>query len=232
MIKRVFIDLDNTIIKDEEEDMKCYRGVLESLGFNPDDYEAIYNSIDGYETSLTEENPFYNMKDMIDYINSTLNKNYPYELADRLNDVIAVEWAKKERVLLPLEVVEYLSSKYDLYIFTNYAQKVQEKRIENIGYRKYFREIFGADVYGAKPFRSSFERAIRHMYGENADIDRAIREILYIGDSKKSDISFARNIGIKSILFDEDGTHSEAPYDLGDYEYGVIHDWKEIMDIL
>ncbi len=236
MIKKVFIDLDNTIIKDELEDMECYRDVLQELGCNPDDYRAIYDVIDKYEASLTEENPYYDKREMIDFINRELNKNYPYELADKLNEAIEVEWAKKERVLIPEYIMQYLSSKYELYIFTNYFQEVQEKRIENIGYLRFFRKIFGADKYGVKPYRSSFDRALEEIYGrENMNEDRyqeLLDEIVFIGDSKKSDIAFAKNVGVKAILFDETGMNDLVNIDLGDYKYEVIHSWNEITKIL
>ena len=244
MIKYVFIDLDNTIIKDEVEEVESYKGVLQSLGYDPSDYEAVFDVIDEYEASLTEENPYYNMKDMIDFINNKLGKNYTYELADKLNEAVEVEWAKKEKVLIPEHIMEYLSSKYDLYIFTNYFQEVQRKRIENIGYIKYFKKVFGADLYGAKPFKSCFKRAVEEIYKEtygkekvnenmtDEEYQEMLEQMIYIGDSKKSDIAFAKNIGIKSVLFDETGMNDRLQIDLGDYKYDVIHNWNEITKIL
>ncbi len=236
MIKKVFIDLDNTIIKDEIEDMNCYKNVLQGLGFDPDDYAKVYEAIDEYEASLTEENPKYVLKDMVDFINHALGKNYPYELATKLNEVIMVEWAKEERVLIPEHIMEYLASKYELYIFTNYFQDVQTRRIENIGYLKYFKKIFGADVYGAKPHKSCFKKALEEACGNTnmsgEEYQEALSEVIYIGDSKRSDIAFAKNIGIRSVLFDETGMNDLVDVDLGDYKYDVIHNWNEITKIL
>ena len=236
MVKKLFIDLDNTIIKNKPADIECYKKVLKEFGFDEGDYQRLYNTIDEYEHSLTEDNPYYNLKEMVDFINNALGKSYPYALAERLGEVVEVEWAKKENILIPEEIMEYLYAKYDLYVYTNFFQDIQTKRIENMGYRKYFKGIFGADIYGVKPFRSCFNRALKEIYNNNElneiEYKKELEEIVYIGDYIKSDIYFAKNIGIKSVLFDEYGSKDVFRGKIDEYEYYIIHKWDEITKIL
>ena len=236
MIKIVFLDLDDTIIRHEADDIKLYSKVLEQYGYDPNDYQLVYNAIDEYEASLTEEEPFYAIKGMIDFINQKYNQNYTYEFAYSLLETIEKEWGKKENVIISESIMKYLSSKYDLYIYTNFYQEVQEKRIENIGYRKYFKKIFGADKYGVKPYASCFRRVINEVLGKESlteeEYRKVLDEIIYIGDTKRSDIAFSKNIGIRSVLYDETGERDKADIDLGDYKYDVIHNWDEITKIL
>ena len=236
MIKIVFLDLDDTIIRHEADDIKLYSKVLEQYGYDPNDYQLVYNAIDEYEASLTEEEPFYDINGMIDFINKKYNKNYTCEFAYSLLETIEKEWGKKENVIIPESIMKYLSSKYDLYIYTNFYQEVQEKRIDNIGYRKYFKKLFGADKYGVKPYASSFRRVINEVLGKESLTEEEYRnvldEIIYIGDSKRSDIAFSKNIGIRSVLYDETGERDKVDIDLGDYKYDVIHNWDEITKIL
>ncbi len=236
MIKRVFIDLDNTIIKHDAEDIKLYSKVLEQYGFDPNDYQLVYSAIDAYEFSLPEDKPYYAVEDMIDFMNKNYNKNYTCEFAYGLMKAIEDEWSKKENVLVPERIMEYLSNKYDLYVYSNFYQDVQEKRIEKIGYSKYFKKIFGSDKYGIKPYASCFHRVMNEIVGKDniseEEYRKILDEVIYIGDSKRSDIMFSKNVGIRSILYDETGKNDKVDVDLGDYKYEVIHNWNEITKIL
>ena len=67
-IKCLLFDLDNTIILDLEEDSEYYREALENAGFSDDYFYGIYQVIDDYDKAITEENPYYNEKEMLDFI--------------------------------------------------------------------------------------------------------------------------------------------------------------------
>lgn len=220
MIKNIIFDLDDTIIRDEKSDALAYKEALSNLGYDEDDYWKVYCAIDRYEEVFTEENNFYNKKELIDFINKVLNKNYAYEFMDELLRV-AEYWTKN--VILSEEIVKKLSEKYNLYIYTNYFKESQQKRIEKIGYSKYFREIFSADIYGSKPFKSSFEKVLKKI---NATPD----ECIMIGDTKNKDILAANNIGMKSILYDYDGMRDKKDIKLENYI--AIKNIAELLEIL
>ena len=221
MIKNVIFDLDNTIIKDSESDALYYKEALRKYGDNEDDYMKLYNVIDEYDKTFSEDNYFYNANDLLDFMNNYLGKNYPIELINEVSKIIGEHWIKP--VNLDEDTVKYLSNKYNLYVYTNYFESAQVKRIENIGYLKYFKKVFAADKFGCKPFKKSFSMVLDY-------IKSTPEECIMIGDSKKTDILAANNIGMKSILYDYDGKRDNDGISLKDYI--VIHDLKELMNIL
>lgn len=220
MIKNLIFDLDDTIIRDEKSDALVYKEALRKLGYDEEDYWNVYSAIDKYEDIFTEEKNLYDKKELIDFINKVLNKNYAYELMDELLRV-AEYWTKN--IILSEDTVKRLSEKYDLYVYTNYFEKSQENRIEKIGYSKYFKGVFGADIYGSKPFKSSFEKVLKKI---NATPD----ECIMIGDTKSKDILAANKIGMKSILYDYDGKRDKKDIELENYI--VIKDMDELLDII
>ena len=70
-VKNLIFDLDNTIIFDTEEDSEYYREALENAGFTDDYFYGIYQVIDYYDKAITEDNPYYNEKEMLDFINES-----------------------------------------------------------------------------------------------------------------------------------------------------------------
>lgn len=220
-VKNIFFDLDNTLIFDEESDSEYYKDVLTNLGFDEENYYGIYRAIDEYDKSLTEENCFYNEQEMLDFINEVLNQNYPIELIEGLKKAMQENWIK--RPLIREIVLENLSKKYNLYVYTNYFGESQAKRLENMGYIKYFKKVFGADKYGCKPYKKNFEKILN-------EIGAKPEECIMIGDTKKLDILAANNAGMKSILFDYNGKRDDKNIELK--EYIVIKDMNDLGKIL
>lgn len=220
-IKNIIFDLDNTIIFDTEEDSEYYREALINAGFSDDYFYGIYQVIDDYDKSITEDNPYYNEQEMLDFINYSLDQNFSMEVIDGIKEVAGREWTK--RTLISNEILEYLFSKYNLYIYTNYFQEVQAERIKNIGYSKYFKGIFGADKYGCKQFKKCFERVLK-------EINAKPEECVMIGDDKSRDIIAANNVNMKSILFDYNGGRDKK--EITAKNYIIIKDMKELEKIL
>ena len=225
MIKNIFIDLDDTIIKDELEDADYYRNALEKYGYDPDEARVLYDTIDLYEASLTEDNPYYNKKDCIEFINEHLNKNYCVELVDAINEMIGLYWTK--RIMVSEEIIKALSKKYNLYVFTNYFTDAQFLRLKTIGYDKYFKKVFGADLYGLKKFNKSFEKVLN-------EIKAKPEECLFIGDSLMGDVAIPKKIGMDAILFDFDGQRNETELikDLNIGEYKIMTDFNQIFELI
>ena len=69
MIKNLIFDLDDTIIKDEEEDSIFYKDALKKCGYSEENYYNIYVAIDEYDSKITEKNIYYNKQDMLNTIN-------------------------------------------------------------------------------------------------------------------------------------------------------------------
>ena len=221
MVKNLIFDLDNTIIKNKDTDCLYYKDALRNCGYDEINYYNIYMAIDEYDKLITNEHMYYNKQEMLDTINKILNTNYSIKLIDEISKVIGKYWI--EDVILKENILSKLSEKYDLYIYTNYFHEAQKNRIENIGYSKYFKKIFGADEYGSKPFRQSFENVLK-------EIDAKPEECIMIGDDKSRDIQAANNIGMKSILFDYNGKRDKKELKLDNYI--VINDMERLLEIL
>ncbi len=220
-IKNILFDLDNTLIENQEEDILWYKKALSNLGYDENDYMNIYNAIDEYAFTLSEENNFYSKQSMLDFINISLDRNYSIELIDEFNKYIAKYWIKHP--FIDEKTLQCLSSKYNLYIFTNWFKDAQAGRLENIGLLKYFKNIFSPEYYGTKPFKSAFENVLNTLRCK-AD------ECVMIGDSKYCDIFGARNIGMNAILFDYNGSRDKS--DIIVDNYSVINDLKQLEFLL
>lgn len=221
MVKNLIFDLDDTLIKDEVEDSLYYKQALKKCGYDENNYKKIYDAIDVYEMTRSEKNFYYNKQELLNTINSELKTNYSINLVDELLDAIGKDWTK--RVIIKEKNIKQLSQKYNLYVYTNFFTKIQEMRIKAIGYDKYFKKVFGADIYGCKPFRKSFQKVLNEL--------KVIpEECIMIGDTKNIDILAANNIGMKSILYDYNGKRDKKEYKLKDYI--VIDDLEKLLKIL
>ena len=220
MIKNIIFDLDNTIIEDKDDDVLHYKEALRNCGYSEDNYINVYNALDDYEQTLSEENRFYSRETVIEFLNKNLNTNYDIKLVDELNKVIGKYWINP---FLSEDTLKYLASKYKLYVFTNWFEVAQTERLQNIGYLKYFTNVFGSDTVGAKPFLSSFNSVLQN-------IGALPSECIMIGDNKKCDIQGANNAGISAILFDYNGKRDKK--DIYAPDYKVVTDLKELENIL
>jgi len=160
-IKNILFDLDDTLIKNEKDYMFYYKEVLSNLGYNGKDYKSVYDAIDKYYLTLDEKNNIYSKVAMLNFINTTLNRSYSIELIDEINKYIANYWIKHP--LIEESTLKYLNSKYNLYVFTNWFEDTQSKRLENISFLKYFKDVFGSDNYGSKPFESAFKNVLNKL---------------------------------------------------------------------
>ena len=96
-----------------------------------------------------------------------------------------------------IEVLEYLTLKYNLHIITNGFAEVQGKKINNSGLGNYFKTITNSEMAGMKkPHATIFEYALSlaNVKKENA---------IMIGDCIDADVRGAIDFGMKAILFDE-----------------------------
>lgn len=221
MIKNLIFDLDDTIIKDEKEDSECYKEALKNCGYSEEKYYDIYEAIDEYDKLITEDNMYYDKTEMLKTINKLLHTNYDMKLMDEILKLSGKYWTK--RVIIDENTIRKLSEKFNLYVYTNYYTKVQENRLRNIGYLKYFKKVFGADKYGSKVFKKAFEKVLE-------EINAKPEECIMIGDDKSRDILAANNVGMKSILYDYTGEKSKKIVDVKDYI--VIRDFDKIFEEL
>lgn len=128
-----------------------------------------------------------------------------------------------EPVIGAKDFVEYLNSRYDLYIVSNSMELTQKSRLKKSGLDKYFKEVFVSDKVGhQKPTKEFFDYCFSRIENFNQ------KETIIIGDSLSSDIQGGINAGIKTCWFNPKKKQNNLNLHC-DYE---IHSLEEIKNIL
>lgn len=191
MIKRLIFDVDNTLINWLEEYTRYSESkTLDELGIPYDDelIKKIEVEGDKYEN-------YYDTYNKLDYV-KLLREKTNLDLPDNYVDI----WMKYLSDCYPtpskeyIDTLEYLSSKYDLVILSNWFRLSQENRIKGMGIDKYFTKQIYTEGIKNKPNKEAFLEAIKPY-----NID----ECIMIGDKQDIDIDGAKDIGMKTILIDK-----------------------------
>ena len=215
MIKRVIFDIDNTLIPWENEYNEEIKKALEDLNINYTelDYEQINKALAEYE------NVYYTFdkKTMLNYINKYTNKQYPIEFIYN----ILKRWSK----CIPdkidkniIETLKYLQKKYEMVILTDWFAEEQINRLECLGIKKYFTQVYSAEKTKRKPFKEAFTNAIGNNKPE---------ECVMIGDNLERDIKGAINAGLKAIHFNPNNKENNT-----NTEYITISRLEQLIKIL
>ena len=119
------------------------------------------------------------------------------------------------------EVLEYLSSKYNLYILSNGFQELQCHKMRSAGIDHFFKKIVLSDDIGVlKPWPEIFHFALSATQSD-------LRESLMIGDSWENDVIGAKGVGMHQVFYNPNGK-TKLPFQ-PTYQ---ISDLKELMQIL
>lgn len=125
---------------------------------------------------------------------------------------VAVDGAK--------DLLEYLSSKYDLYVASNAPLSQQKNRLAKADFDRYIKGYFvSAEIGHLKPEKEFFDACFKVVKGKPQDV-------CMIGDSITADINGARNYGMKTIWFDKYQTGKSADCDF------CVTSLAQIKDIL
>lgn len=211
MIKKVIFDLDDTLIINTEESINDYQLVLKKHNM-PDSHEDalnLYKCIGNYELIAKR----YDKVTLLDFINKNYNSNLGVGFVEDIIDVVG-KWSKPASKQL-IDTLEYLSSKYDIYLLSNWFIKSQVERLKIAGIYKYFKECIGAEEY-VKPSVESYQIFFK---------DCLPSECVMIGDSYKFDIEVPIKLGMKAILCNFKNRKIE-------YQCTIINNWHEIKNIL
>lgn len=200
MIKRIIFDLDDTLINWDERNWTSLKRAMNTLGLSCDD--SLMHSIkDSIRSTLTMDSPFTKEK-IIDAIYKNNNLNVTVDFIDT--------WLEELGKCAPdklsddiYETLEYLSSKYDLVVLTNWFADSQRNRMEKAGLLKYFSNIYGVDNILPKPSSEAFNQVL---------LEYLPHECITIGDNEESDVMGALNSGIDAILFDPQGKRRNADF--------------------
>ncbi len=122
-----------------------------------------------------------------------------------------------------VELVEYLSKKYDLYVASNSLMSTQVSRLTSAGLIHHFKKLFISDKIGyQKPTKEFFEGCFCQI--PNFDASQTI----IIGDSLTSDIKGGCLAGIKTCWYNPKMLENNTEYK-ADYEVASLDKIKYIL---
>lgn len=185
MIKRLIFDLDNTLIKWKDDYTYPLQKVMAEYNIKID-----YHIIDNIIENLEKKHETLTREKLLNDINEECNLNLDISFVDKLI-IYQKDLAEVDKEII--ETLEYLSSKYELVLLTNWFKETQIGRLEKAKILKYFKEIYGPEDSKIKPNKESFYKALN---------GRKEEECIMIGDNEIVDIKGAENVGIKTIQVD------------------------------
>ena len=182
MIKRIIFDFDNTLIPWIDKYDEAIKEAIDKFNIVVD-YNELMRTLFDYEYVCDR----YDKQELVDYVNEKLNLNLSIDFLNYwLSKLGTMSYASEELK----DTLEYLSSKYELVILTNWFRESQLARLKHAGIDKYFVEIYSGEV-NKKPSKEAFIRALG---------DKKIDECIMVGDNYHFDIEPAINLGMRSIL--------------------------------
>ncbi len=99
-----------------------------------------------------------------------------------------------------IELLQYLSGKYQIYAASNGPYHQQIQRMKLAGMDCYLSGYFVSEKIGhPKPTKEFFDVCYQETHAANLD------EMIMIGDSLSADIQGAKDYGIKTCWFDKEG---------------------------
>lgn len=151
-IKRLIYDVDGTLINFVSFDEPITK-VLKKYGiYSEENARAYTNAMLLYEKVY----PSYRLNDNLYHLNNHLKGYLPMEglqmYMEELRYCVSSPYPNLDKSL------EELSQNYELVVLTNFFSNSQSSRLETLGIRKYFIDIYGERV--SKPAYSSYFDAI------------------------------------------------------------------------
>ena len=191
MIKRIIFDEDGTLIKwDKKYDLKVNEALKElNIKYTKKEANSLLEAFNNYEN----ENLIFNIEKMSNFINKYTNKKYPKEIVTKVLEKWGTCVPKKIDSKV-INTLEYLNTKYELVILTDWFKKPQLNRLKLLKIDKYFTKIYTAEHTKRKPYKEAFQQAIENLKPE---------ECVMVGDSLERDIIGAIKLKIKPIWINE-----------------------------
>lgn len=189
MIKRIIFDIDNTLIDWKEEYNNEVDEALKEFGIPYTDQTAkeLNKAISEYEVDHYK----LDRDETANFVNKYTGKQYPKELIYRIIERWG-ECTPESMEQCIIDTLEYLSSKYEMVILTDWYKEPQLNRLKRLKIDSYFSEIYVAENFRRKPFPDGFLQA----KGKNLP-----EECIMIGDWFERDIEGALSVGMKAIWY-------------------------------
>lgn len=201
MIKAVLIDVDNTILDFNKCAYLAMHSVAKDFSITlPKDIENIFHTVNDelwkkIEQGQLTRDELHQIRWEIIFKKCNINADGKKFEKEFINFV----WHTAVPVDNAIEILNYLSSKYPIFVASNASAKQQRARLKSVNMYNYFNDIFLSEEIGAeKPSKEFFSYCINKIGFKN-------NEIVMIGDSLSADISGASEIGINTIWYNHNG---------------------------
>jgi putative hydrolase of the HAD superfamily len=203
----LFIDLDDTLFDFKGASREAFRETYELLEFGRF-FESFDQFLQIYEPKNRELWLLYNAGKITKAELNRIRYSYPLDVVGHPDEALGARFGTEalgriphKNMLLPgaLEMVGYLSGKYELFILSNGFIELQSQKMATTGLTKYFKRVILSEEIGRnKPDPALFEYAL--------EVAGACRESsLMIGDAFETDILGAANVGIDQMFLNVKG---------------------------
>ena len=143
MIKKLIFDLDNTLIIWKDEYSLELKYLLEEYKVDTD-----YKKVDKIIDDLEYKHDTISKEILLNDINNNLNLNLDISFSKKLEKRQSkLSFVNNDLI----DVLDYLSKKYELVILSNYFTNIQKNRLKNAKIDKYFSKVLGGDEIKLKP---------------------------------------------------------------------------------
>jgi len=200
-ITDVFFDLDHTLWDFDKNSSLTFQKIFElnQVEVNMSEFLSFYEPINLNYWKLYREEKidkaslrYGRLNDAFLAINKVIEKEKIFKLSE---DYITHLTSFNNLFENTIDVLEYLSVKYNLHIITNGFEEVQQKKISRSNIEHYFKTVTNSEHVGVKkPNPIIFNYAIEVA---KTNVKRSIM----IGDNYEADILGAHNIGMDTIFF-------------------------------
>ncbi len=181
-MKALIFDLDNTLIIWKDEYVQELCKLLEKHQIK--NIDNLYKKVDKCIGNYEKENKELSKESLCNFINKKCNLNLDVNFIDELIATRGNCYTEDQELV---ETIKYLSTKYDLYVVTNWFTETQKKRLENVGILSYFKGVYGSDNNYLKPNPKCFDIILK---------DYQSSDCIYVGDNFEYDILMPASLGM------------------------------------
>ena len=227
--KSLFFDLDDTLWDTAHNNKVCLEEIYTAYQFGSyyPSFEEFFNTYMPHNLQLWAKYRNHEIDRNTLIIERLLYVLRPMGIHDesfawKLNNDFLSRTATKTRLIDgALDLLEYLTPNYRLFILSNGFREIQSLKMQNSGLAPYFERIFlSEDVSIQKPHRKIFDYALKSSNSRRS-------ESLMIGDSFEADIAGAQNARIDRLWFNP--SHEVAK---GEPPTFTVHSLAGIKEIL
>ena len=199
--EHIFFDLDHTLWDFDKNSALTFEKIFElnKLAVNLNDFLEVYVPINFKYWKLYREEKvdkktlkFSRLNDAFKAMEIDISSRMVHKLSD---DYITYLCTFNHLFAGAIDLLDYLTPKYQLHIITNGFKEAQQAKLNQSNIDHYFLTVTNSEMVGVKkPNPKIFHHAL-HM--ANATIENS----LMIGDNLEADVLGALNIGMDAICF-------------------------------